>query len=85
MPDDSEKQFNKAVRVIFKSSEQRTLTAEANEACHLIGVKPESLTMKLPESFMQGTLDESDKILEQRYTHYEQRRKRKLTTTCLTD
>jgi len=41
-----EKEFNKAVRILFKTQDQRNLTQEGLDACKTLCLKPESLYLR---------------------------------------
>ncbi len=50
--DDPERLFQRAQKVIFKND--KNLTAEATEACHQIGVNPDSLLSLSVENFFSS-------------------------------
>jgi len=63
--------------VIYRTTDHRSLTSDAYEACKQIGVNPESLLAKSREDF-QWAQSEPAQVVETRYEHFQQKKKRKL-------
>jgi hypothetical protein len=72
--------------VIYRTTDHRSLTSDAYEACKQIGVNPESLLAKSKEDF-HWAHNEPTQVVETRYEHFQQKKKRKcyfdITAGCV--
>lgn len=77
--DDPERKIQRAQKFLFKN-DAKTLTPEATEACHQIGVVPETLVSLSVEHFFGD--GDTINLANVRHQHYQKKRKCKSQVIC---